>query len=134
MATLTDIRNALATALGGIRGLRVEASVPDNPKPPTAIIIPQGVTFDLAMHRGTDEYDFSILLITGRASERQAQNTLDAFCNGTGTTSIKAAINADPTLGGVVSSARVTSMRNYGSLTVGDTEYLSAEFAVTIYA
>ena len=86
------------------------------------------------MHRGTDEYDFSILLITGRASERQAQSTLDAFCNGTGTTSIKAAVNADPTLGGVVSSARVTSMRNYGSLSVGDTDYLSAEFAVTIYA
>lgn len=134
MATLTDIRSALASALGDIRGLRVEASVPDNPKPPTAIIVPQGITFDLAMHRGTDEFDFSILLITGRMSERSAQNTLDSFCDPSGTNSIKAAINADPTLGGVVSSARVTNMRNYGSLTVGDTDYLSAEFAVTVYA
>lgn len=134
MATLTDIRTALASSLGAIRGLRVEASVPDNPKPPTAIVIPQGITFDMAMRRSLDEYEFSILLITGRMSERQAQNTLDAFCAPTGTSSIKAVINADATLGGVVQSARVTNMRNYGSLTVGDADYLSAEFAVTVYA
>lgn len=134
MATIPEIRTALASALGTIRGLRVEASIPDQPKPPTAIIIPQGITFDLAMHRGLDEYDFSILLIVSRVSERGAQSNLDAFCAPSGVSSVKTCIASDPTLGGVVQAARVTAMRNYGSLTVGDTEYLSAEFVVQVYA
>lgn len=134
MASITDIRTALATQLGTIRGLRVEASVPDAPKPPTAIVIPQGITFDLAMRRGLDEFDFSVLLIVGRMSERSAQASLDAFCNPSGSSSIKACVVSDPTLGGAVQSARVTNMRNYGSLTIGDTDYLSAEFAVQVYA
>lgn len=134
MSSLTDIRVALAQQLSTIRGLRVEPSVPDNPKPPTAIIIPQSISYDRAMHRGLDEYEFSILLISGRVSERQAQRTLDAFCDASGSVSVKACFVSDPTCGGVVQSARVTNMRNYGSLTVGDTDYMSVEFAVTVYA
>lgn len=134
MASVTDIRNALASQLGTIRGLRVEGSVPDSPKPPTAIVIPQGIQFDQAMNRGLDEYDFTILAIVARMSDRTAQAALDDFCNPTGARSIKACVVADPTLDGAVQSARVTAMRNYGSLTIGDMDYLSAEFAVTVYA
>jgi len=133
-STITDIRTALASQLGTIRGLRVEASVPDQPKPPTAVILPQGIRFDVAMGRGTDEYDFSIIVIVGRVSDRTSQSMLDSFCNSTGVQSVKACVVSDPTLGGVVQSARVTDMQNYGALTVGDTEYLSAQFAVTVYA
>jgi hypothetical protein len=133
-STITEIRTALASQLGTIRGLRVEASVPDQPKPPTAVVIPQGIRFDVAMGRGTDEYDFSIIVIVGRVSDRTSQASMDSFCNSVGTQSIKACVVSDPTLGGVVQSARVTDMQNYGALTVGDTEYLSAQFAVTVYA
>lgn len=134
MASITAIRNALATQLGTIKGLRVEASIPDSPRPPTAIIIPQGVTFDQAMNRGLDEYDFTILLIVHRMSERTAQAMLDGFANPSGATSIKACLVSDPTLDGAVQSARVTAMRNYGSISIGDVDYLSAEFPVQVYA
>jgi hypothetical protein len=134
MATVTGIRTALATRLSTIANLRVESSVPDSPKPPTAIVIPQGIQFDSAMARGLDEYDFTILLIVHRMSERTAQASLDAFCDPTGASSIKACVVADPSLGGAVQFARITAMRNYGSISIGDVDYLSAEFAVQVYA
>ena len=133
-ATFSGLRTALATQLATIRSLRTAATVPDNPAPPVAVIVPVNVEYDTSFGRGTDTYTFSVLLIVGRMSERAAQTTLDAYINPTGATSIKAAINADPTLGGACQSARVTNMVNYGSLIVGDTEYLSADFQITIYA
>jgi len=133
-ATFSGLRTALATQLATIRGLRTAATVPDNPAPPVAVIVPVNVEYDTSFGRGTDTYTSSVLLIVGRMSERAAQTTLDAYINPTGATSIKAAINADPTLGGACQSARVTNMVNYGSLIVGDTEYLSADFQITIYA
>ena len=133
-ATFSELRTALATQLATIRGLRTAATVPDNPAPPVAVIVPVNVEYDVSFGRGTDLYTFSVLLIVGRMSERAAQTTLDAYINPTGATSVKAAINADPTLGGACQSARVTNMVNYGSLIVGDTEYLSADFQITIYA
>jgi len=133
-ATFSGLRTALAAQLATIRGLRTAATVPDNPAPPVAVIVPVNVEYDTSFGRGTDTYTFSVLLIVGRMSERTAQTTLDAYINPTGATSIKAAINADPTLGGACQSARVTNMVNYGSLIVGDTEYLSADFQITIYA
>ena len=133
-ATFSGLRTALATQLATIRGLRTAATVPDNPAPPVAVIVPVNVEYDTSFGRGTDTYTFSVLLIVGRMSERSAQTTLDAYINPTGATSVKAAVNADPTLGGACQSARVTNMVNYGSLIVGDTEYLSADFQITIYA
>ena len=133
-ATFSGLRTALATQLATIRSLRTAATVPDNPAPPVAVIVPVNVEYDTSFGRGTDTYTFSVLLIVGRMSERSAQTTLDAYINPTGATSIKAAVNADPTLGGACQSARVTNMVNYGSLIVGDTEYLSADFQITIYA
>jgi len=133
-ATFSGLRTALAAQLATIRSLRTAATVPDNPAPPVAVIVPVNVEYDTSFGRGTDTYTFSVLLIVGRMSERAAQTTLDAYINPTGATSIKAAINADPTLGGACQSARVTNMVNYGSLIVGDTEYLSADFQITIYA
>ena len=133
-ATFSGLRIALAAQLATIRGLRTAATVPDNPAPPVAVIVPVNVEYDVSFGRGTDTYTFSVLLIVGRMSERAAQTTLDAYINPTGATSIKAAINTDPTLGGACQSARVTNMVNYGSLIVGDTEYLSADFQITIYA
>jgi hypothetical protein len=66
--------------------------------------------------------------------ERSAQNKLDGYCNPTGSTSIKTAIQSDRTLGGQAFDCRVTNLRSYQSVTVGDTTYLAGEFVVQVYA
>jgi len=60
------------------------------------------------------------------------QNNLDAYLVGDG--SVKAAIEADRTLGGVANTCRVTEMSSYSSLPIGDVLYLAAQFTVEVVA
>lgn len=134
MATFNELRQGLATRLATITGLRVSATIPDQPNPPQAIIFPNRVLYDNTFRRGGDEYEFVILIILGRVSERTAQASLDAYCNPSGATSVKQAVEAEATLGGKAFDCRVTEMRGQSSLTIGDVTYLTAEFMVTVIA
>jgi len=134
MASVSSIRTGLATRLGTITGLRTSAFMPDNPNPPIAVVMPSSVSYDDVFKRGMQTYVFNVLVIVGRVDERTAQSNLDAYVSSTGTSSIKRAIEGDKTLGGVVFDTRVTEMRNYGQLPVGEVTYLTAEFTVLFYA
>jgi hypothetical protein len=92
------------------------------------MVYPDLITYDLNANRGADEYSFVILVIVGRAADRSAQNNLDRFA--VGPDSVKTAVERDRTLGGVVNTCRITEMRNYQQLVVGDTAFLSVEFVV----
>jgi hypothetical protein len=134
MASITNIRTGLATRLATITGLRTAATMPDLPNPPVAIVIPDNISFDDTFRRGMDTLTFRIFLVVGRADERTAQNSLDAFCATSGATSVKAAVEGDRTLGGAAYDCRVTNMRSYGSVLISETTYLSCEFVVLVYA
>ncbi len=132
--SIATIRTGLATNLATVTGLRTAATVPDDPKPPVAIVMPPRITFDTAFARGLDEYEFTVLVVVGRVSDRVAQSTMDEYCNPTGPTSIKTAIERDKTLGGAAQTLRVTEMRNYGGISIAENTYLAAEWVVTVYA
>jgi hypothetical protein len=135
MANISDLRAGIATNLATISGLRTSATVPDSINPPIAVVMPNTITYDTAFARsGGDEYEFLVMVIVGRVDERTAQNRLDGYCSGTGASSVKAAIESDKTLGGKAFSLRVTSLRNYNQVTVGDVTYLSGEFVVQVFA
>jgi hypothetical protein len=134
MAEMSAIRTALASKIGTISGLRTAATVPDQVSPPIAVIIPERVTYDEAYARGLVVYTFIVQVVVGKVSERSAQNRLDGFVNSSGATSIKAAIEADKSLGGVVFDSRVTEMTSYTVVQIGDIAYLSCEFRVTVLA
>jgi hypothetical protein len=134
MATISEIRSGIATNLATITGLRTSAYVPDDPKPPIAVVMPQGILFDTSFARGLDTMTFTVLVIVGRVSDRNAQNALDAYCDPLSATSVKKAIESDRTLAGKIDDLRVTEMRNYTSITVSENTYLSAEFVVSVYA
>jgi len=135
MANISELRAGLATNLATISGLRTAATVPDSINPPIAVVMPSSINYDTAFARtGGDEYEFLVMVIVGRVDERTAQNRLDAYCSGTGTGTVKAALESDKTLAGKAFSLRVTNLRNYNQLTVGDITYLAAEFVVQVYA
>lgn len=134
MASISTLRDKIALNLTTISGLRASGAIPDNINPPYAIVTPNGVVFNRALNNGLTEYNFTISVIVGRASERSAQNSLDAYCSSTGASSIKGAVESDKTLGGNAYDLRVTNMRNYGSTTIGEITYLAAEFDLVIYA
>lgn len=134
MTTISQLRSGIARNLGAITGLRNSATIPDDPKPPIAVVQPNGIQFDTAFGRGLDTYEFIVTVIVGRVDDRTAQNTLDGYCNPSGALSVKTAIERDKTLAGQAQSLRVTEMRNYTSIQVSENTYLAAEFIVTVYA
>jgi hypothetical protein len=134
MASISELRSGIKTNLATISGLRVSDFQPDNVNPPIAIVFPISLNYDETFHRGMQTYTFSVQVIVGRVSERSGQNTIDSYCSSTGSNSIKLAIESDKTLAGKAFDLRVTDMRNYGELLVGEVNYLSAEFVVLCYA
>lgn len=134
MASISDIRTGLATALGTISGLRTTTETPDTITPPVAIINVSNVIFDTTFARGLDEYNFVVTLIVGRVGERSAQRLLDSYVSSTGSSSVKLAVELDRTLGGKCDTLRVSEMRNYGQTVIGEITYLAAEFNVAVYA
>lgn len=134
MSSISLMRAAIATNLGTIAGLRTSPEMPDNPNPPIALVRPVTVEYDQAMAKGLTRYNFVVVVIVGRAEERTAQRSLDAFCSSTGASSIKLAVESDKTLGGNAFDCRVTEMRNYTPIQLNEGTYLAAEFAVDVFA
>jgi hypothetical protein len=134
MASVSELRTGIATNLATITGLRTSSFMPDNPNPPIAVVMPSSISYDDTFNRGMQTYIFNVLVIVGRVDERTAQSNLDAFVSGTGSSSVKRAIEVDKTLGGKAFDTRVTEMRNYGQLSIQDILYLTGEFTVLVYA
>jgi len=134
MADVSALRNAIATNLGSISGLRTSGDIPDNPSPPIGIVSLNNIDYNQAMKQGLTIYSFTVMVIVGRASEREAQRRLDAYCQNTGASSVKSAIELDRSLGGNAFDCVVQSMSSIGSLQLNDQTYLAADFQVAVYA
>jgi len=132
--TVGALRAGLATNLATITGLRANAIQPDNPIPPQAIVFPTSISFDKTFKRGLDEYQFTVTLIGTKADARHGESIMDGYCAPTGAGSIKTAIESDKTLGGACQTLHVTELSAYGSTSIGDTIYLTADFTVIVYA
>lgn len=134
MATLTEIRQGLAARCATISGLRTVATMPEQPQPPVAIVQPETVEYDLNAKNGLTRYNMIVTVVVARADARSAQNQVDAYVAPTGTSSIKAAIEGDRTLGGKVNTCRVVSVSNYTMLDTLEVPYLGVDFSVEVYA
>lgn len=134
-ATIADLRAGLAEAMSSLLRVRVYEQIPDQPQPPAAVIQLAGVTYDSTFARGSDDYTFTLLLISGRADDRTAQTRVEAWIAGHGDGSVKTAIEADPTLGGICGACRLTEATGLQTYDRADgTQLLGVEFTVTLYA
>lgn len=134
MASLSSLREGIAENLSTIIGLRVSSYVPDNPNAPMAVVSPQNIEYHKSFANGFNTYNFIVAVFVARVSERTAQNSLDAYCASTGSSSIKSAIESDRTLSGRCFDLVVSDMSNYGSVIIGDNTYLTAEFTCAVQA
>ena len=133
MSDVTGMATGLATNLATIPGLRTYSTIRDDVTPPAAVVSLNSVTYDEAFRGGLVIYNFVITLIVARVTERRAQERLHDYIQ-TGSGTVKNAIESDPTLGGTAIDARVTEMSNITSVSIGEIEYLTADFAVTVRA
>lgn len=134
MANLSAIRTGLTTNLAKIPNLRTSPNIPDAPQPPMAVVALNSISYDASFARGAQKYEFTITVIVGRQSDRSAQLTLDEYVASTGTRSIKLAVESDKTLSGAAYDVRVTDMTGLNVVSIGEVNYLSADFTATVFA
>ena len=128
----SQVRDGLKTRLQTISGLRAYDLIPDTVVPPCAVVVQLDFTFDIDNQRGLDQASVDVFVIVQRISERSGQDKLDNFLAGSGTGSIKTALESDRTLGGLVNTLRVISAES-GTYTSGDQSFLSYRYNLTIW-
>lgn len=108
---LDDILGGIKTNLAAaFPTVQVTPYLNPRPQPPCIDMMPSGVEYDMAMGRSSDRYEVTVRLMVPWNDPVAAQANLNAFCDPTGSSSVKTAIEADRTLGGKVAWCRVTSM------------------------
>ena len=110
--------------------------MPESVTPPAAIVFPDDpmVVYDESMGRGVDRWAFQILVVVSRAVADEGQDALDGYVRSSGGNSIKATIEGDTTLGGVVHDTRVVRVSEYREYEIGGQKLYGARFAVATYA
>lgn len=132
-AALASIMAGLEARLATITGLRTFEYPPASVPVPAALVgFPESIEYDTTMARGADRWSIPILVLVSRASERTARTRLGQYLDSTGATSIKTAIEADKTLGGVVHTTRVVRASTIGSYIVNDVDYVGATFIADV--
>ena len=133
-ATISQINTALADALSAIDGLQGYDYEPDSIYPPIAFPSITNIDYHRAMGGGLIIYDITIRVIVGRVNERVAQDALDRYASYNGTESVRAAIEADLTLGGLVDTLILRNSASVASTAIGEQDFLSLDFQIQVYA
>ena len=136
MALLTSIRDGLKANLETISGLTAYEYVPDWIEPPIALVAPiNSLNYDSTMARGADTYEIPVIVYISRVDAQLSQDAVDGYLASSGATSVKAAIESDPTLGGTAMSVRVVNATDYGEYEVTQgTSFLGVTFNVEVIA
>lgn len=134
-ATISQVKDGLKARIETISGLRSFDYQPDQVNPPFAFPTLDTITYhQTGMGTGGVVMNFTVTLIVNRAVERTAQDQLDQYMSWDGAQSLRAAIEADRTLGGVCDDLIVTNAENLTNIDANDTLYLAVDFKVTVYA
>lgn len=134
-ATVSQVANGLKNALDNISGLRVYAYQPDqNSVYPLGFPILDEVVYHQAFNGGDVVMNWTIAVIIGRFTDRTAYALLDEYLSFDGAKSVRAALEADKTLGGICQTLIVQSSADVTSLSQADAEYLQIRFRVQVHA
>lgn len=134
MASVTALREGLATRLNTITRMQAHAQVPGQVVPLAAVVELESISFDATMGRGSDDFLFTVLVLVSAAVDKPAQEKLDALLDGAGADTVKGAVEGDATLGGAADFARVAGVRRYGLIEYAGVQYLGVEVLVEVTA
>jgi hypothetical protein len=131
MASVQEIREGIDDRLATIAGLRHSSNVPGTINPPHAFVKRRQTVFGVSMD-GEDDLTLAVTVLVSWADQETAQETLDEYLASTGAKSIKAAIDADPTLGDIVDFAHATLVEDERITAFYGTDYLAADIIVEV--
>lgn len=141
---MSAVRVAIADAASavvlpaGIGKLTATGFVPDAVLAPHFFTAEYSVEYDKAFGRRLDEVEITCRVLVGRADDAASQRTLDALLSGSGTASLKQAIEAargapgEAALGGLADDLHVMRVQGYRWYEHANVEYVGAELVVKV--
>ncbi len=139
MADYGSIRAGLATVIGNATGLNTYPVAPGAISPPCAVIVPGRPAIMYGQTMGTDisvygagevTVNLMAIIIMSAANESSGQDVLDSYISSSGTHSVNAAVNANPTLGGTVEFAVLLAVQQYGIIEYAGQPYMGASITI----
>jgi len=132
-ATISEVANGLKTALDTIAGLRCYSYQPEQLNPPQAFPVLDRVNYHRAFQGGDVVTEWTVVVIVGRYTDRTAHAALDDYLSYSGAKSIRTALEADKTLGGICQTLIVQSSADVTSLSAADAEFLEIRFQMEVH-
>lgn len=131
---LLDAREAIGAALSTVTGLRVYDFQPQTVNVPCALVMfPDDYEYHFVFDGGSTQRPLiPVRLLVSTASDKAGQRRLGGYIAPEGPYSVKAAIDADTTLGGRVNTATVMGVRAFGYYDVAGDKYLGCEFDIRV--
>ncbi len=126
---LRNAKDGLSTLLSTISGLKVLDFPADAINEfPAAVVLIESRDALKTLGGGTFSGKIKVVTIVSSANTQEAYDTLDRLMDPLGTTSIEAAVDADPTWGGNVDDGRLASIDNIGQRKLWGGVYVGADF------
>ena len=132
-ATVSQVADGLKARLATISGLRTFSYQPEQLNPPIAFPVLTSINYHRAFAGGDIETYWQIRVVVGRYLDRTAHALLDEFLSYDGAKSIRAAVEADKTLGGVAQTLVLSSGADISSLSQDGAEFLEIQLSLTVY-
>ena len=128
---IAAVMDEIGVALDTIDGLRVHPWNRSKITPPAALVtLPSLVTYDQTYGRGSDRVELDVVVLVGKASDRASRDQIARYADGSGTHSVKAALEARTW----TTCHEVTASEcEFATYTVAGTDYLGAVFALVIH-
>lgn len=128
-----DVLDEIGTKVATISGLSVfPYTVGKIPAPAAVVGLPDDITYDATYGRGSDTMTIPLWVMVSRANEQAGSADLAAYLAGSGTRSVKAAVDSTNT-NEYTSCDEVTVVSAApGSFTSGGVAFLGAEFTLEI--
>lgn len=125
----TSLASVVASAIPGVVAYDYTA---ESIVEPAFMVTDVTVEFDQTFGRGLDAVTLKAIILIGRSEDREGQKKLRAFLSGSGSASLKAAIEASPTLGGECHDLRVTRVTGRRFYQFGERQYVGAEIEIFV--
>lgn len=135
MTDIEQIMKGIETRLATITGLRHSDTVKGEISPPFAMVgLPRDIDYHAAMGRDPlGDMTFEVWVFTSRAWDSAGQRQLAGYMNQSGPKSIRAAIEADQQLGGIVDDCIVRRGRAVTVEEFGVIGYFGGVFTVPVF-
>ena len=135
MSTIVQTRDAVVAAIC-TTGIRTVDHPIDSPSPPMCIVSLDRIDYGGGGMSSTGViHNWTLTIVVGRSNARGGWDSVSEYLDTAGDKSIRAALLADQTLDGVVSSLWIGSTLDIGTVALGsDTSYIIATLELQTHA